>query len=384
MPLKLGQLLIKEKLITPLQLDEALKNHVVYGIKLGSSLMEMGYVGEEQLAQLLSNKLGVPRVGRREVASAPKEAIAKLSSDLAAKYSVIPFALEQNRLSVAMSDPTDFRSIEELGFNTGCIIKTFIAPDVLISKALAKFYHVSAAETRYHMIPRRNKTNVTQQAPQTVTFPMKSASGELLNVTVPADFGGFGSLPDTYGCQTETQPAEHASDPVMLDELRFSTYSIDQLSMDFAGAGSRDDVADVFIRYLGQEFNVGAIFIVHGDQALGWRGISSGKRLPGFEKLNMMLNKPSILADVMLSRNFAIGPIVDNPCNRQILYLLKAATSSCLMALPVIMQENVVAIVLVSADRDTFRWRMMELEKLVYKMSLAFEKLIIKQKILMT
>jgi hypothetical protein len=52
--------------------------------------------------------------------------------------------------------------------------------------------------------------------------------------------------------------------------------------------------------------------------------------------------------------------------------------------MPVIMMDEVVAVVLVSVDRDSFRWRMMELGKLVRKMSLAFEKIIIKQKILMT
>jgi hypothetical protein len=384
MPLKLGQLLIHEKIITPQQLEEALKYHVIYGLKLGSSLVQMGYVDEEKLAQLLSNKLDVPRAGQKELASASHEAITKLSSEDAAKYRVIPLRLERNRLFVAMSDPTDFKIIEDLGFITGCIINTFIAPDILISKALAKFYQVSSAEVRYQMLPRRNKKNRSPQAPHTVTFPMKSSSGELINITVPAEFEGFSSYSDLNEMEELTPPVKNQSQPAINNEQRLTYYSIDQLSIDFASAGSREDIADVFIRYLGQEFETGAIFIIFGDEAVGWRGIFQGKRMPGFEMFNWSLKKTSILQKIMQSKDYEIGLLDDNPSNRQILFLLNSDQTSKVFALPVIMQEEVVAIILVSADGDAFHAKMIELEKLVYKMSLAFEKLIIKLKILMT
>ena len=60
MAIKLGELLLKEKLVTPEQLDEALKTQTVFGIKLGSSLVELGFITDEQLCSFLSRKLGVP------------------------------------------------------------------------------------------------------------------------------------------------------------------------------------------------------------------------------------------------------------------------------------------------------------------------------------
>jgi hypothetical protein len=383
MTLKLGQLLIKENLITPQQLEEALKYHMIYGLKLGSSLVEMGYVSEEQLAQLLSDKLGVPRASRKELTAIPKEVISRISSELAAKFRVIPFFIDHNRLCVAMSDPTDFRAVEELGFITDCVINTFIAPDVLISKALSKFYHVSSAEVRYQML-RRNEKKVSLQPSQTVTFPMKSATGELINITVPADFEGFASYSDQGCFQDVSEPTEIRSYPAISKEQRLSVYTIDQLSIDFAKAGSREEVADVFIRYLGQEFDVGGIFIVFGDEAVGWRGISHGKRLPGFEMFNWSLKKPSVLQKVTQSKDVVFGPFEVNPANKQILFLLNSAQTDHIIALPVIMQGKVVAIIVVSADGDLLRSKMVELENLVYKMSLALQKLIIELKILMT
>lgn len=396
MPLKLGELLLREKIITPEQLEEALKKHVFYGIKLGSSLVELGYVEEEQLAILLSEKLGVPRVGRKEVLSAPMDVIQLIHRDIAGKHRMIPYYLERKQLSVAMSDPTDYKVIDEIGFITGKVLKVHIAPDVVISKALAKFYHVSEAESRYQQVEqvalKRRKINAPPQT-QTVTFQIPSESGELLQVTVPAEFDGFGSLPD---------PPEYAADymgPVAVpampetpmkpaaplnDQEPQPNYSVDQISIDFAAVNSREELADVFIRYLGMDFEIGGLFVVYGNDAIGWRGMSHGNRLAAFEKFNINLSKASALRDVVESRKFFMGVLPENPSNRQILFLLKAAADTPLLVLPVVMLEEVVAVVMVSVYEKNFRWRLMVLENLVRKMSLVFEKLIIKHKILLT
>jgi hypothetical protein len=110
MALKLGELLISEGKITQGQLDEALKCHVIFGIKLGSSLVELGFIKEDVLNDLLSRKLGVPLVSHAELNDVPSEAVARFSPAVAEKYRVMPIRLENKRLHVAMSDPTDFKT----------------------------------------------------------------------------------------------------------------------------------------------------------------------------------------------------------------------------------------------------------------------------------
>jgi len=374
MALKLGELLLKEKMVTPGQLEEALKNQMVYGIKLGSSLVEMGYVDEEALAQLLSRKLGVPSVGRKELAAVPKELIRNFPLKLVKAHNVVPLKLEGNRLSLAMADPTDFKAIDEIGFVTGHIVQPYIAPDVQISWALATYYRISIGQTRYQMVAdQRRKTGAPASAkPATITMPGFSESGELLNVTIPADFEGFA----------------HLHDDVLDDLFRLpddaSRYTVDRLSMDFAAARTRDDVANVFINYLGQEFTSCALFIVRGNSAVGWRGVSVGERIAGFADLALLLNKPSVVRDVVESRNLSMGTLVSTPENRQILKALNIRPETSLLVLPVVMLNKVVAVVLVTADMDSLGRRLAELQKLVRKASLAFEMLIIKNKILMT
>jgi len=380
MPLKLGQLLIEEKLITPQQLEEALEFHVVYGLKLGSILVEMGYITAEQLAKLLSKKLGVARATTKDVLSAPKDLLSRFTPDLAAKYRFIPFKIDQNRLNVAMSDPTDFKSIQELEFLSGYVIKTFIAPDILIAKALSKFYRVSTAEIRYQALRRKDKRNRTENEPaNTVTFQVKSAEGELINIAVPTEFEGFESYLGRDYVQNYL-----AGTPNSAKEGLIAKYSIDQLSIDFAKADSREEIADVFIRYIGQEFEVGAIFLIYGDEAVGWRGIANGRRMMNFELFNWSLKKPSVLQKVMQKKEYILGNLDNNTSNQQINFLLETKSTTPMFTIPVVMHESIVAIIMVSANRADFRSKMADIEKLVQKMSLALEKQIINLKILMT
>ena len=374
MALRLGELLLKEKMVTPGQLEEALKNQVVYGIKLGSSLVEMGYVDEDALARLLSSKLGGPCVGRTELAAVPKELIRDFPRKLVKTHHVIPLKLEGNRLSLAMSDPTDFKAIDAVGFVTGYVVQPFIAPDVQIAWALDTYFRISSGQTRYQMVGgQRRKSETSEPAePATITFPTFTETGELLNVTIPVEFEGFASLHGDEQDDLYSLP----------DDV--GRYTVDRLSLDFAAARTRDDVANVFINYLGQEFTAAALFIVRNNRAIGWRGVSGGERVKGFADLDLLLSKPSVLRDVVESRNFSMGALINTAENRQTLKALNIRSETSLLVLPVIMLNKVVAVVLVTADMEALGQRLTELQKIVRKASLSFEMLIIKNKILMT
>lgn len=371
MALRLGELLLQERMITPEQLEEGLKNQVVYGIRLGSSLVEMGCVDADALAQLLSRKLAVPFVSKQELTAIPKELISAFPRALVERFRVVPFRQEGNRLGLAMVDPTDLKAIEEISFITGHIVQPFIAPDVHISRALAKYYHISSAEMRYQMVADKHRIQElhANAEPATITISGYAESGELLQMTIPAEFEGFASLP-------ELDEACAAGD--------VNRYTVDRLSLDFAAARSRDDVANVFITYLGQEFTTGALFIIRSNAAFGWCAVSHNERIEKFTNLMIMLSKPSVLRDVLESRTFAMGTLISTPENRQLLSILKVRADTPLLVVPVIMLNKVVAVMAVSAEMDSLSRRLNELQKLVRKASLAFEMLIIRNKILVT
>ncbi|MSN25141.1 MAG: hypothetical protein GJV46_04650 [Geobacter sp.] len=377
MAIKLGELLLKEKLITPEQLDEALKSQVIFGVKLGSSLVELGYITDEQLCTFLSQKLGVPFAGPRALSSVPADVLALVPAEMAEKYRVVPIKIDGKKLALAMSDPTDFKAIDEVSFVTGCVIHTYIVPDVRITSALSRLYHIRG-DIRYVRIEaevaskrRISSKDVEIQQPEMIEIPMMSESGELLNVQIPLEFEGFAHLP-------EYKESGYS------DSNSIDCYSVDQLSLDFASAKNRDQVADVFVKYLGQEFTVCALFIIRNNTAVGWRGISSGSKIEDLDKLSLLLSKPSVLRDVFESQQFEIGTLIHTPENAQLLKALSISSQTPILVVPVVMHRKIVAAVVVSADMDALGKRLQELQKLVYKASLAFEMLIIKSKIMAT
>lgn len=378
MALKLGELLIKEGLITNEQLEEALKCQVIFGIKLGSSLIELGMVDEGSLLRLLSKKLGVPAATHKDLHDLFFSTYGLLPAAVAEKYRVIPFRLDGRRLSVAMSDPTDFKAIDELAFITGHIIQPYIVPDIYISYALEKYYQVSR-DMRYLRVkgggfkrtPSAKPEPATQPAVQeTISVSYEKEDGKLLNIEIPAEFEGFGNLPDL--------PEEPDN------QAQLGRYTIDQLSLDFAAARERNEVADVFIKYLGQDFEKGALFIIRGKMAVGWRAIVQGTKVEKFDEMTVELALPSVLHDVIRESRFCMGPVSATPGNRPIAASLQLSQGDTLLAIPVIMLNKIVAIVLVSAEVEALGRKLQELQKLVYKASLAFEMLIIRNKILMT
>jgi hypothetical protein len=377
MAIKLGELLLNEKLITPEQLDDALKNQTIFGIKLGSALIELGFISDEQLCRFLSRKLGVPAVSPRIMATIPPSVLSLVPAELAGKYRVVPIRADGKKLALAMADPTDFKAIEEVAFVSGCVILPHIVPDVRLTAALSKYYQIRG-DIRYIKIEgelanRRRNAPVedTVKKAEKIEIPMMSDSGELLNIEIPLEFEGFANLP---GHEEEPFPEPDGVE----------RYTVDRLSMEFASARNRDQIANVFIKYLGQEFTVGALFIIRNNMAVGWRGIARGRRIDELENLSILLGKPSVMRDILETRQFALGTLVQTPENARLLKTLGAGSTTPLLVLPVVMLNKVVAAVAVSADMDALGKRLQELQKLVYKASLAFEMLIIKNKILMT
>ncbi|HIJ96037.1 MAG TPA: hypothetical protein HPP94_09950 [Desulfuromonadales bacterium] len=375
MSVKLGELLLQENLITPEQLDEALKNQVIFGIKLGSSLIELGFITDEQLCRLLSEKLGVPAVSSRALAAIPHNVLAHVPAELAGKYRVVPIRIEGKKLALAMSDPTDFKATDEVAFVTGFIVLPHIAPDVRITSALSRYYHVRG-DIRYMMVEGvlESKRKVAPKAStdpkaEKIVISTMNESGETVNVEIPLEFEGFAALPGY-----EEDLADEAGSP--------EQQASDRLSARLSSARNRDQIAAAFIEYLGLKFSVVALIIFRKNVAVGWCGAIAGNHIADIAELNLPLGKPSVLKDVFESVKLFRGTLALTAENLQLLKVLGVGFNTPLLIVPIVMLKKVVAAVVVSAEMDQLAKGEAELQALVHKASLAFEMLILKNKIL--
>lgn len=148
------EMLLRAGLIDEKQFDGALRNRVLHGGKIGTSLIELGFVNEVDLARFLGKKLAVPYVSPEKLKKISAETIAALPIELALKYQAIPLKLEKKKLVLAMVDPSDLKAVDEISFATGFIIRPVIAPEVRLMEALSVYYQAEVGP-RYLQIASR-------------------------------------------------------------------------------------------------------------------------------------------------------------------------------------------------------------------------------------
>ncbi len=140
---KIGELLVESGLISPEQLEEALKeSRVGKGLRVGAIIAKKGYASEVDIAQTLSFQLNIPFVDISSATVDP-EAIKIVSENLAKKYLLVPLYLERKVLKVAMTDPLNLNAIDDIRFSTGMEVKPCVATLSDVTGAILRYYHLN-------------------------------------------------------------------------------------------------------------------------------------------------------------------------------------------------------------------------------------------------
>jgi len=132
---RLGEGLIKEKLITKDQLMQALKRRTQVDMPLGSILIELGYISTDDLCDFLSKKFGVPSINLFKI-NIPQYVIDEITLDKIKLYKILPISMDRGTLTLAMTSPQDFMIISDLEFSVGKKIKPVITPFFMMEAAL--------------------------------------------------------------------------------------------------------------------------------------------------------------------------------------------------------------------------------------------------------
>jgi type IV pilus assembly protein PilB len=144
MAVRLGELLLREKRVTPAQLQEALTHQRSNGGRLGTTLVKLGFLKDEDVTDVLSRQYGVPAVDLRDF-ELDQSIIRLIPGETAAKYNVIPVARTGNTLTLAMTDPTNVFAMDDIKFRTGLHVEPVVASDSAIREAVAKHYTAQPA-----------------------------------------------------------------------------------------------------------------------------------------------------------------------------------------------------------------------------------------------
>ena len=137
--MRLGDFLLKEKKINEEKLQHALEVQKKEPGKLGSVFIRLGYVTEEDIAQVLSKQFGYPSINLSKFEIDAK-VIDLIKPDIARKHVVIPIHRIGSNLTLAMADPSNLFVQEEIRFSTNLRIQAVIAPESSIIEAIDKYY----------------------------------------------------------------------------------------------------------------------------------------------------------------------------------------------------------------------------------------------------
>jgi len=153
---RIGQILVSEGLISPEQLELAFKEQEKTGDFICNSVVKLGFIPEEKIFSVLSNKLNIPYIRIKDKNLDPS-VIQKVPAKFASYYKVIPLEFKDDSLTLAMIDPLDIRTLDDLRLLLGFEIKGALASALDINEAIRKYYGVGA-ETLEQIISDKTST----------------------------------------------------------------------------------------------------------------------------------------------------------------------------------------------------------------------------------
>ncbi|OGQ87697.1 MAG: hypothetical protein A2289_24595 [Deltaproteobacteria bacterium RIFOXYA12_FULL_58_15] len=287
--LKIGEILVQQGLISVGQLGQALQAQGLHGGRLGTNLVEMGFVSEEQLATTLSRQLNLPYVDHSQVANIPPEVIAQVPRQIAEKYRAVPLKVTGKTLHVCTSDPNNLAALDELGFKLDCPIKIYLATEVALNYALEMYYGVPR-ERRNLTVSGTPVVDATfvQLADESTPLPAGGSSmsrTDFLNVQRTADFA--------TGAPESAQKVDYADKLIRVNDRR--------------------QLLECIRSFLGTIWPKAVILGISHGAVVGIGGVRLDVAPERIAQLHQPIVEQSLLADLLQGRKVIHRDVIDDP-----------------------------------------------------------------------
>jgi len=321
--LRIGEMLLEAGILTRQQLEEALNAQLIYGGKLGTNLVEHGFVTEEFLTSFLSKQCNMPAAEPKDLEDIPTEVVETLSRELADKHKVVPFRRDKRRLDLALVDPTNVKAMDDVAFKSGLLVRPYVAPEVLIHRALERYYQI---------VPPRRYIQVHSDAggKQELSSSAISQQIEVQRSRNPSQ-AGFVASPPTNGAEVPRGlPDAFPDRPMTLSQLVYDLQSVE----------ASQQIINLILRFSRPYFKKRGIFVLRADcfERVAAEGPSDFERKT--VKLRLPIKEPNIFHSIFLSKRYHLGTIPPSPENFQALELLGEEPSSALFLLPLVFNQR--------------------------------------------
>lgn len=371
---RLGEILIEKGVLSLAELHTALETCHRTGGRLGTQLLEFGYVEERMLLEALSRQLSVPNVVKVKLQHSPLEVRKMLPSAIGRRLQAVPFEDTIRGVKVAMTNPNDRVAIDEISTHLQKNVLPHVATETAVLAAL-----VDAENDDADWSPGVEPAVVTGRRSGDVEGwsrlwePPKFEASTLFRKASPTENGNgvlLASFPDLS--------------PVDLVAGRSFEPSVDASNFSdlLCQADHRDEIGAVLTRYAASIFDRVCLFSVHKKVVSGWMARGRSVVLEDLQSFSVPFDEPSLFGDVNGSESYT-GAVLDNEANRNFVLALADPAPSEVVAVPIrVKQREVAYAVCDDPGHPLAQEHVQDLVVACRKAGVAFEVLILRKKLL--
>jgi Type II secretion system (T2SS), protein E, N-terminal domain len=404
---KLGQLLAARGWITVQQLNRALQNQGVVGGRVGTCLLEMEAISEENLLKGLSEHMGVPAVSMDDLRGIPDEVLGLIPDKIARRCRAVPFRVVGSRLDVAMVDPRNLAALDEIAFASSKRINVHVANELRILEALERYYRDEMPSRLSLLVERLNRARYFWERDKPVEPEPPPGLGDIdlaplgpqleagppRRARVPAKPTAAPPAPVLKAPAAPPPPppaapvavAEAPARPApprrsiqtvtMTEEERAalavrpkpdarppapaaaaeappekptpaslpSPDSAAEVEAALAKTFDREEVARLVLGFVARSYSRAALFQVGKERISAWMG-QGEMDIPIFQKFSVGFDQPSLFLNLRQGSSMYIGPLPPMPAHRELARAWGGELPHDCILLPVRIKDRAVAI----------------------------------------
>jgi Type II secretion system (T2SS), protein E, N-terminal domain len=389
---RLGEMLLQENLVTSAQLEEALEGQVVYGGRVGTNLVELGFLPEKELARVLGKQHQVPyAMGEMQP---DRAALAVAPAAFFDDNDLIPMRIDATRITVAVADPKRIEGLDQLGFQAGRRVVPVVVPEFRLNQMLRKY-----CKAFRPMRPIDLNTLRPSKA-KAVDGPKPAEAADLINeddfariyAQAAAGEEAEGEVATITGVALDearpsspqariAEPINRVPSPPSGAEASLQPLTFAEAQSLLAKSADREDIARTVLRFAISKFKRALILSVQGDLLTGWHGAGQGVQQKAVRRIGVSLRENNTFKMVRDLRSHFVGSMKRGAGTAVFYKMLGGGFPTTAVMMPLLVRGKPVHLLYVDDGPDQFTPPDVgELLILSQKVAQSYEALITQRK----
>ena len=363
---RLGEILLSEKALTASELDAALENQVLYGLNIGTCLVEMGYVTDDDVARCLGKQTGQAFLTKEQLLALGSQNLSVIPPSVIEILRLVPVGIDGGALRIATDHKFSQKKQTEIEKILGRKIELVAVTGYAVDCFLEKTFGI---ERPGRFLSKNAIMKTQKKAPAVVEKSNEQTAPIVIN------WMEWKTLVDTKQDEMSARGRNDISNP--LPNRDVAPLSLSDAAERLSNATSRDDVAKSVLGFSTNSSGTAALVIVKHGIVLGWKAYSNRKMIPNFEAFFSPIETLPDLKQCVMTKKPYWGKSMTAE-TKQFLQTLHY-TGEHVAFFPIVLQQRVIAVLL--CDRSE-KLNPLNIAELCLKASYALQILILRAKLL--